>query len=151
MSASIRQGGPAGGTGGGTPAAERPGAGPAGGGPGFGRGPGPGMMGMPGQKAKDFKGTIRRLAGYLRPHRMQLLVVVATAVLSTAFGIVSPKLLGHATTELFGGMTGQGIDFGYIGRIALQLLGLYVLSSVFSYVQQYVVAGIAQRTVYGLR
>lgn len=118
------------------------------GGPG---GPGgPGMMGMP-QKARDFRGTVRRLAGYLRPYRFQLLIVVLTAVLSTAFGIVSPKLLGNATTELFNGMIGKRIDFGYIWTIVLQLLGLYVLSSAFSYIQQYVMAGVSQRTVYRLR
>jgi len=134
---------------------------PAGGGPGHGPGFGPGGrpgMGMPVQKAKNFKGTLRRLLGYLRPHRVGLTVVFLTAVLSTVFSIVSPKLLGNATTAIFEGMMGimneepgAGIDFGYIGDIMLLLAGLYVVSFVFGYLQQYVMAGVSQRIVYGLR
>lgn len=131
-------------------------------GPGFGFGPGgrggPGMMGMPGQKPKDFKGTFRRLVGYLKPHRAALLVVLLTAILSTVFSIVSPKILGNATTAIFEGMMGriQGdpnarIDFGYIGDILLLLAGLYVLSAIFGYVQQYIMAGVSQKIVYRLR
>jgi len=118
-----------------------------------GRGPmGPGGgMGMPVQKAKDFKGTLRRLLAYLRPQRMKLIVVVIMAVLSTIFSIVSPKLLGNATTEIYEGITGSGVNFDAIMRIVLILLGLYLLSSLFAYVQQYVMAGVAQKTVYQLR
>ncbi|MGO4349797.1 ABC transporter ATP-binding protein [Paenibacillus sp. MCAF9] len=124
-----------------------------GGGPRFGppgRGP-MGGMGIPVQKAKDFKGTLRRLLAYLRPQRMKLIVVVIMAVLSTIFSIVSPKLMGNATTEIYEGITGSGVNFDAIMRIVLVLLGLYLLSSLFAYVQQYVMAGVAQKTVYQLR
>lgn len=126
-------------------------------GPGFGRGPGM-MMGMPGQKAKNFKGTFKRFVGYLKPHRTALFVVFLTAVLSTVFAIFSPKLMGNATTKLFEGMMakikgvqGAAIDFDYIANILLILAGLYVISSVFSYIQQYVMAGVSQKVVYNLR
>ncbi|MED4609899.1 ABC transporter ATP-binding protein, partial [Paenibacillus validus] len=127
---------------------------------GFGFGPGRGGpgMGMPVQKARNFKGTLRRLIGYLKPHRTALMVVFLTAVLSTVFSIVSPKILGDATTKLFEGMTakmkgvpGAGIDFGFIGSLLLLLAGLYVVSTLFSYIQQYVMAGISQKVVYDLR
>ncbi|MBM7566593.1 ABC transporter ATP-binding protein [Paenibacillus sacheonensis] len=153
---SEQQKGPAGGAPG-----QRPGGPPAGGigfGPGGGRGGPGGMMGMPVQKAKDFKGTLRRLTGYLRPHRFALLIVLLTAVLSTVFSILGPKILGKATTKLFEGLMGKlngtpgaEIDFGYIWQI-LALLGvLYIISALFSFIQQYVMASVAQKTVYGLR
>ncbi|GIP40453.1 ABC transporter [Paenibacillus sp. J31TS4] len=117
-----------------------------------------GGMGMPVQKAKDFKGTFRRLAGYLKPHKGALLFVLAAAILSTVFSIVSPKIMGKATTKLFEGLMmkmkgvpGAAVDFGYIGDILLLLVGLYLVSSLFAYIQQYVMAGVAQRTVYDLR
>lgn len=129
-----------------------------GGGPGpFGGGPG-GRPGMPVQKAKDFKGTFRRLVGYLKPFRFTLLTVLAAAIASTVFSILSPKILGHATTKLFNGIMGKmngdpnaSIDWHGIEMIILWLIGLYVLSAVFSFIQQYLMAGVAQRTVYKLR
>jgi len=115
-------------------------------------------MGMPVQKAKDFKGTLRRLIRYLRPRYVQLWAVFAMAVLSTVFGIVSPKVMGKATTKLFEGLMakymqvpGARVDFDYIANILLWLAGLYVVSSLFSYAQQYVMAGVAQKTVLDLR
>ncbi|WP_147535621.1 ABC transporter ATP-binding protein [Bacillus marasmi] len=130
------------------------------GGPGF-RGPGSGGphgMGMPVQKAKDFKGTFNRLIRYLKPLRIQLLLVFLAAILSTIFSIVSPKVLGKAVTKLFEGMMakyqgvpGAGVDFGYIGYILLILVVLYVISSAFMYIQQYIMAGVAQKVVYKLR
>ncbi|MFC8683720.1 ABC transporter ATP-binding protein [Brevibacillus porteri] len=120
-----------------------------------------GPMGMviPGAKAKDFKGTLKRLIGYFRPHRIQLIIVFLAAVLSTIFAIVSPKLMGKATTSLFAGMIGlmQGqpkeivFDFGYIANILLLLIVLYVISALFSYLQQYVMAGVSQKIVYDMR
>lgn len=117
-----------------------------------------GGMGMPPQKAKDFKGTFRRLVGYLRPYRGRLLTVFLTAIASTVFGIVSPKLMGNATTKLFEGIMGKmngvpgaKIDFDYILQIVLVLAGLYLLSAIFSFVMQYLMAGVAQKTVYDLR
>ncbi|WP_025691654.1 ABC transporter ATP-binding protein [Paenibacillus zanthoxyli] len=125
------------------------------GGPGgFGGG---GMM-LPPEKAKDFKKTLRRLVGYLRPKQTQLLVVLITAILSTVFSILSPKLMGKATTKLFEGVfsrmkgvPGASIDFGYINEILLILAGLYLLSALFGYVQQYVMAGVAQSIVFNMR
>ncbi|KZE52404.1 ABC transporter [Brevibacillus parabrevis] len=122
---------------------------------GFG---GPGMLTMPGQKAKDFKGTLRRLLGYLQPYRFQLFIVFFTAALSTIFGILSPKLLGNATTTIFEGFMGKvkGVpgatfDFSAIWQIIATLIGLYLFSSLFAYIQQYVMASVAQKTVYALR
>jgi ATP-binding cassette, subfamily B, multidrug efflux pump len=105
------------------------------------RGPG-GMMGMPAQKAKDFKGTTRRLLGYLRPYTGQLIIVLLTALLSTIFTIVGPKIMGQATTILFEGLIakaqgipGASIDFGAIANILMILIVLYFISSAFSYLQ----------------
>jgi len=131
-----------------------------GGGP-MGRG-GWGAMGRPVEKAKDFRGTLKRLFRYFVPQKNLLLVVLVTAILGTTFNIVGPKILGLATTKLFEGFyadylaalrhrSGPGIDFTYIGTILLILLGLYIISSIFLYIQQYVMAGVAQRTVYRLR
>nr|WP_230986821.1 ABC transporter ATP-binding protein [Cohnella fermenti] len=115
-------------------------------------------MMMPAQKAKNFKGSFRRLLGYLRPYRFKLLAVLLTAILSTVFSILSPKILGHATDKLFNGImaklngeAGASIDFAGIWQIVVLLAGLYVVSSLFSYVQQFLMAGVAQRTVYSLR
>ncbi|WP_173599127.1 ABC transporter ATP-binding protein [Brevibacillus sp. HD3.3A] len=135
---------------------QRPPQGPGGQRPmGFG---GPGMLTMPGQKAKDFKGTLRRLLGYLKPYRFQLFIVFLTAALSTIFGILSPKLLGNATTTIFEGFMGKvkGVpgatfDFSAIWQIIVTLIGLYLFSSLFAYIQQYVMASVAQKTVYALR
>lgn len=132
---------------------QRPAAGPPMGGP-MGRG----AMGMPVQKAKDFRGTLKRFLGYFLPHKYRLIAVLVTAVIGTAFNIVGPKILGLATTKLFEGLVarfkgvpGAKIDFNYIGHVLLILAGLYVISSVFTYAQQYIMAGVAQRTVYKLR
>ncbi|MFN7978539.1 MAG: ABC transporter ATP-binding protein [Vicinamibacterales bacterium] len=122
----------------------------------FGRGPMHGI-GVPVQKAKDFKGTLRRLTGYLAPHRTSLIVVVAAGVISTLFSVVGPKLMGRATTVIFEGYLsrrlgrGTGIDFGAVGGIIQTLLVIYVASALFQYLQQYLMSGVAQRTVYALR
>ncbi|MDE3077384.1 MAG: ABC transporter ATP-binding protein, partial [Chloroflexota bacterium] len=113
-------------------------------------------MGAGGQKAKDFKGTAVRLLDYFRPRQAELLAVIAAAVISQVFNVVGPKILGLATTRLFKGMMlkmqGQGsVDFRYIGNILLTLIFLYVISSVFQYVQQYLMASVAQKTVYAMR
>ncbi|WP_271853883.1 ABC transporter ATP-binding protein [Planococcus maritimus] len=113
---------------------------------------------MPAEKAKDFKGTFRRLVSYLKPRRKKLAAVFFVAILSTVFAIVGPKIMGMAITELFEGAYGQlqgvpggGIDFGVIGQILSVLAGLYVFSSLFSYIQQYMMSTVAQDTVYDLR
>lgn len=132
------------------------GRGPLGRGPG--RGPMGGGMGMPVEKAKDFKSTLKRLLYYLKPHSFMLLVVFVTAALSTIFNILSPKIMGKATTKLFEGVmlklqgnAGLGIDFSYIINILIILGLLYVSSAFFSFIQQYIMAGIAQGLVYKLR
>lgn len=124
---------------------------------GPGPGGGPGMM-MPAEKAKDFKGTLRRLIRYLRPRQVQLIFVFIMAIASTVFSIFSPKVMGKATTKLFEGaygrltgVEGATIDFGYINNILLILVGLYLFSALFSYVQQYIMAGVAQKVVYDMR
>ena len=127
----------------------------------MGRG-GWGAMGMPVQKAKNFQGTLRRLLGYFLPQKYRLMIVLASAILGTVFNIVGPKILGLATTKLFEGLLAKyqaflrhqpapGVDFGYIATVLLILLGLYIISAIFMYVQQYVMAGVAQRTMYRLR
>src|SRR6266566_912504 len=127
----------------------------------MGRG-GWGAMGRPVEKAKNFQGTFRRLLGYFLPQKYRLMIVLATAILGTVFNIVGPKILGLATTKLFEGLLAKyqaflrhqpapGVDFGYIATILLILLGLYIISAIFMYVQQYVMAGVAQRTMYRLR
>ena len=126
---------------------------------GFGRGPGSHRsMGMPVEKAKDFRGTLRRLLDYLKPHRMKLIITFLAAVVGTAFGIISPKVMGQATTKIFEGfllkmknVPNATIDFNYILNIIFILIGLYVISSVFKYIQQYIMVGIAQKTVYDMR
>ncbi|WP_342511667.1 ABC transporter ATP-binding protein [Sporosarcina sp. FSL K6-1522] len=129
---------------------------PQGGAP-MGPGGGGNMM-MAGQKAKNFKGTLRRLIGYLKPRRNHLIAVFVAAILSTVFSIVGPKIMGNAITELFegaygkfSGMPGAAIDFHAIGNLLLLLGGLYVVSSLFSYIQQYIMSSVAQKTVYDLR
>lgn len=124
-------------------------------GPGGPGGPG---MSMPVEKAKDFKGTLRRLIKYLRPRMVQLIIVLIMAIASTVFSIFSPKVMGKATTKLFEGaygiimgVEGASIDFGYINDILILLAGLYLLSALFSYIQQYVMAGVAQKVVYDMR
>jgi ATP-binding cassette subfamily B protein len=104
------------------------------------------------EKPKDFKKTFKRLLGYLKPWKNRMILVAIAAVLSTLFNVISPKLLGDATSSIFDSFTsGTPIDFEFIARILLLLIGLYLLSSLFSYVQQYVMAGISQRTVAQLR
>ena len=175
-----------------------PGASPAAGpgqGRGLGRGPGAGPrrghgpMGamMPTEKAKDFRGSLRRLAGYLMPHKAQVAAVMVMAVISVALSIAGPKILGRATNLLFEGVIGKqlppgltketitmmlraggkdqmadmvskmnivpgrGVDFPAIGRILLILAGWYLVSAFFGWLQHYIMAGVSQRTVYGMR
>ncbi|WP_028399965.1 ABC transporter ATP-binding protein [Ectobacillus panaciterrae] len=124
---------------------------------GFGHGPGANMM-IQGAKVKDFKGTLRRLLTYLQPRRFNLIAVFFTAILSTIFLIAGPKLMGKVTTKLFEGammkfkgVPGAKIDFHSIGEILLLLVGLYIISALFSYLQQYIMSDVAQKTVYDLR
>jgi ATP-binding cassette subfamily B protein len=116
---------------------------------GMHHGPRPGMVV---EKPKDFKKTFKRLVGYLKPWKNRMILVVITAILSTLFSVVSPKLLGDATSSIFASFTTRtSIDFAFIGNLLLLLVGLYFISSLFAYVQQYVMAGVSQRTVAQLR
>ncbi|MRS12269.1 MAG: ABC transporter ATP-binding protein [Actinobacteria bacterium] len=180
------------------------GRGPGGGGPMMGPG-GHGLMGGGGAKSKDFKGSLKRLAGYLKPHSAMIAVVVVLTIVSVACSVVGPRLLGKATNLLFEGVVGkamaerlpegttqeqaaemlrgaaemqraqgdetaagqterladmvskmnvtigEGVDFGEIGKWLLLLAGVYLLSALFSWGQGYLVAGITQKTIYGLR
>ena len=167
--------------GGGPPAGGRPMGGP-------GRG---GMMGMgmgpPPAKPQDFRGSLLRLAGHLRPERRRIVGVVLLAIVSVTFAVLGPKILGNAINTIFEGALGQqllkngatqqqlidalraegnnqqadmlqslhltasGIDFGALGGILLVLVGVYVVSSIFGWIQAYIMAGVTQRSVYRLR
>jgi len=166
-----------------------------------GMGGGPmGSFSGPKVKAKDFKGTLKRLLSYLKPQRVNFILVFIFAIISTVFSIVGPKISGKAITKLFEGimskfgliqlaaqqdkitavinanpaaakspkvvegltqiktgiskimdLNGGKIDFPYIERIILLLLGLYLISTLFGFLQQYIMAGVAQKTVYNLR
>lgn len=121
------------------------------------RGPmGHGGHGMPGEKAKDFKGTMKKLTAYLGKFKAAIFFVMLFAVGSTVFNIAGPKILGKATTELFNGLVGKisggpGIDFDKIGKILLMLLGLYVCSALFSFIQGYIMTGVSQKLTYQMR
>lgn len=122
-------------------------------GPGH-RGPGGPMAGA--EKAKDFKGTMKKLMGYLGEYKLSILFVVIFAIGSTIFNIAGPKILGKATTEIFNGLVGKisggaGIDFEKIGRILAGLLCLYLFSALFSFVQGYIMTGISQKMTYRMR
>ena len=123
----------------------------------------PGPMGGPmrGQttteKPKDFKKTTKKLIdSYLSKYKIALIVVIIFAIGSTIFTIVGPKILGNATTEIFNGLMskisgGSGIDFGKIAQIAIMLLGLYLLSALFSFIQGFMMTGVAQKITYKIR
>ncbi len=111
---------------------------------------------MPGEKAKDFKGTMGKLFGYLKRFLPGIILVLLCAAASTVFAIFGPKILGQATTRLFEGLvamlTGSGgIDFGAIGQILIFLACLYLLSALLSYVQGWVMSGVATKLSYSLR
>ena len=108
------------------------------------------------ERAKDFKGTLRQLLGAMGHYKRPVAVVILFAVLSTLFNILGPKILAKATTALATGWVAQmqgsgGIDFGYIGRILLLLLGMYLLSAGFSFIQSWTMSGISQKMCYDFR
>lgn len=107
-------------------------------------------------KAKDFKGTMKKLIRYMGAFKIQMLFVLIFAVGGTVFSIVGPKILGKATTEIFNGLVskvsgGAGMDFEKIGKILLLTLGLYIISALCSFVQGYIMTGVSQKTMYRLR
>ena len=111
---------------------------------------------MPGEKAKDFRGTMKKLLEYLGSYKIAILFVMIFAVGGTAFNIIGPKILGNATTEIFNGLVsrvsgGDGIDFGKVGRILLSVLALYLVSALFSFVQGWIMSGVTQKICYRMR
>jgi len=143
----------------------------------FGRGP---MMGGPVEKAKDFRGTLKRLSEYLRPERYRFIAVLFLAIASTLFSIVGPKIMGKATTKLGEGLLAKytyylqlnmaiqknmpievinklkkqpipTFDFAYIEKILLMLVALYLISALFSYIMGYIMSSVSQNTVYKMR
>jgi ATP-binding cassette subfamily B multidrug efflux pump len=122
----------------------------------MGGGHGPMAM-MRGDKARDFRGTMRKLIQYLGAYRLAIVIVMLFAVASTVFTIIGPKILGKATTKLFEGVIGEiagsgtGIDFGYIGQIVLITLALYLGSSLFSFIQGWIMSRISTDITYRFR
>lgn len=112
--------------------------------------------GAPVEKAKDFKGTMKKLLQYLGAYKMSIVAVIIFAIGSTVFNIVGPKILGRATTEIFKGLVrkvsgGSGIDFTKIGKILGMLLVLYLCSALFSFIQGYIMTGVSQKLTYRMR
>lgn len=125
------------------------------------RGPGRGPMGhgrgmMPSEKAKDFKGTMKKLMSYLGKYTYAIIAVFIFAIGSVAFSVIGPKVLGKATTEIFNGLIGKisggdGIDFDKIKIILLTLVALYIVSAILSFIQGFIMSGISQKLAYNLR
>ena len=108
------------------------------------------------EKAKDFKGTMKKLLQYLGAYKISIVAVIIFAIGSTVFNIVGPKILGRATTEIFKGLVrkvsgGSGIDFTKIGKILGMLLVLYLCSALFSFIQGYIMTGVSQKLTYRMR
>ena len=108
------------------------------------------------EKAKDFKGTLKKLLHYMSAFKIQMAFIVVFAICGTVFNIVGPKILGKATTEIFHGLVskvsgGSGMNFEKIGQILLMTLGLYLISALCSFIQGYLMTGVSQKTTYRLR
>lgn len=117
---------------------------------------GMGPMGAKNEKAKDFKGTIKNLINYIQPFKIAILLVVLFAILGSAFSIIGPKIVGNATTLIYEGLINKiagtgGIDFPKIQNILLFLLALYILSMLFSFLENYIMSGVSQKISYQLR
>ncbi len=113
--------------------------------------------GMNFEKPKDFKGTLKRLLSYLKVYKVAIFFVILFSIASASFSIIGPKIMGKATTEIFNGLIGKimgtttGINFAKISSILLTLLGLYIISMVFSYIQGFIMAGVNQKLAFSLR
>ena len=124
------------------------------------RRPGPGgpPIGIPAEKAKDFKGTLRRLIAYLRPYLVPMIIVLGLTITATVLTIIAPKILGRATTEIFRGVMAKmfrlpnaKIDFSYVAKILIQVGTIYSLSGLLMYLQQFIMAGVTQKIVMKMR
>lgn len=128
---------------------------PMGGGP-MGGGGHNAMAGIS-EKPKNFKDTLRKLAVYLKPYSLSMFLVLLFAIGSASFSIIGPAKLGDATTAIFEGLINKnkglelGIDFGYISRILIFLLGLYLISAGFGFIQSFIMSGVSQKVSYKLR
>ncbi|MDD3655470.1 MAG: ABC transporter ATP-binding protein [Atribacterota bacterium] len=126
---------------------------------GFGRGPGSHRgLTSPVEKPRDFRGTLRRLISYLKPHWSKIVLAFVASIASSMFVIISPKIMGRATTKLFEGyvlkikqIPGATIDFDYILNVIVILIGLYILNALFTYLQHYIMVGVTQQIVYEMR
>ncbi|MDO4283960.1 MAG: ABC transporter ATP-binding protein [Eubacteriales bacterium] len=118
---------------------------------------GPGAAVVPGEKAKDFRGSSRKLIEYLKPYHLALVFIMVFAACSTVFSIVGPRILAKATDELVRGVTRMmageegGIRFDYIGRILLLLMALYGVSALFSFLQSFIMANVSAKVSYRMR
>ncbi len=126
-------------------------------GPMGGHGP-MGGMAMAGEKAKDFKGSFKKLLNYLGRYKIAIVAVMLFAAASATFSVIGPKILGNAITEIMNGLVskitgaaGGGIDFGRVGEILLFMLGLYVVSAAFSFIQGIIMTGVSQKVAYNMR
>ncbi|MCJ7604542.1 MAG: ABC transporter ATP-binding protein/permease [Dehalococcoidales bacterium] len=118
----------------------------------MGRGPGGHEMAMlAGEKARDFKKTFKTLIQYLKPYRIQLIIVLVFAIASSVFMIIGPKLLGNAITAMSQGFFGKAIDFDYIGNIVIMLAILYLISAACTYVQGFIMTGISMKITFQFR
>lgn len=121
------------------------------------RGPmGPGGMMAGGEKARDFKGTMKKLVAYLSEYKFSMIIVFIFAIASSVFTIVGPKILGKVTTKIFEGVMDKisgvgGVDFNYIGKIIITLLTLYILSGLFSYIQGFIMSNVSMKVSYNFR
>ena len=120
------------------------------------RGMRPGRGMVPGEKAKDLKGALGKILRYMGKYKIAVVFVMIIAACSTVFSVLGPKVLGKATTGLAEGLMAKvagtgGIDFSYIGKVLLFVLGLYLLSSVLSFVQGWIMTGITQKICYRMR
>lgn len=115
-----------------------------------------GPPGMPAEKAKDFKGTCKKLIKFLGRHKFGILMVWIFAIASTIFSIIGPKILGMATTELFNGLVSKiqgtgAINFEAIGKILAITMGIYCISAFCNWVQAWVMASLSQRVGFEMR
>ncbi|MEG2950738.1 MAG: ABC transporter ATP-binding protein [Clostridia bacterium] len=122
----------------------------------MGGGHGPGGPVGPGEKAKDFKGTFRKLLSHLSKYKGSLVLVILLSIGSALFAIIGPKKMGEITTEIFGGLMsklsgGAGVDFTKIGALLLWLLGLYIMSTLLGFAQNIIMTGVSQKLSYSLR
>ncbi|TJX68109.1 ABC transporter ATP-binding protein [Soehngenia saccharolytica] len=104
------------------------------------------------EKPKDFSGSVKRLAGYLKPYKFKMILVIIMAIGATVFTVLSPSIIGRITTSLYNSVkTGAPIDFNFIKNTIFVLIGIYLIAAIFSYFQQFLMAGVSQRLGYDLR